>query len=101
PDALSHVRRRIVLASPEHLLPGTDRACCQQVSPDAKTVAFIRFTQSADGRGVFRLELTDVAGGGPRVLAELRSPIALRWLSASRLFVVDDDGLAVRWFDPQ
>jgi serine/threonine-protein kinase len=98
---VSQLRYRGLLDTVERLIPGTDRGYGPQISPDGRTVAFIRVTTTAEGRNGYRLDVTGVGGGQTRHLADLREPIAIRWTSPSRFFVIDDDGLALRWFDPQ
>jgi tRNA A-37 threonylcarbamoyl transferase component Bud32 len=101
PGGISQLRYRSLLDTVERLIPGTEGGYGPQVSPDGRTVAFIRITAAADGRAGYQLQITDVNGGQARQFGDLRSPIAIRWTSPSRFFVVDDDGLTLRWFDPQ
>jgi serine/threonine-protein kinase len=101
PGRISQLRYRSLIDTVERLLPGTDHGFGQQVSPDGRTVAFIRLVPSDSSAAGFRVEVTEIGGGHPRIVGDLRYPVALRWVSPSRFFVLDDDGLAIRWFDPQ
>ena len=101
PAGVSQLRYRSLTDSVERTLTGTDAGFAPQVSPDARSVAFIRDVKNAEGLVRARLEIVDVRGGQSRVLGDLRATVGIRWVSESRFFVVDDDGLKLRWFDPQ
>ena len=73
-------------------LPGTDGAFDPTVSPDGQSVTFFTGQQ---------LKIVSLGGGQPRLVAPASDPIALRWISATRLFVVDNDGNTIVWIDPQ
>ena len=98
---MTQLRYRGLRDTIERLIPGTDRGYGPQISPDGRSIAFIRTASNAEGRTPYRLEITEVDGSQPRSLADLRDPIAIRWISPSRFVVFDDDGLTLRWFDPQ
>jgi serine/threonine-protein kinase len=101
PSGVSHLRYRSLRDTVERVISGTDGGFDPQVSPDGRSVAFVRLLQTAEGRTGSRLEITSVEGGQSRPLADLRQPVGIRWVSPSRFFVVDDDGNTIRWFDPQ
>src|SRR6185295_19933657 len=71
-----------------------------QVSPDGRSVAFFRNIRTPEGPARMRLEILDLNGGAPRVLGDLRAATGIRWISTSRFFVVDQDGMTMRRFDP-
>jgi serine/threonine protein kinase len=73
-------------------LPGTEGAFDPSISPDGQFVAFFTLPY---------FKIVPVAGGVPRTLGTVRDPVAIRWLSPARLFVMEDDAKTVRWFDPQ
>ena len=101
PSGVSQLRYRSLRDTVERVISGTDGGFDAQVSPDGRSVAFVRSLQTAEGRTGSRLELTSVDGGQSRPLADLRQPVGIRWISPSRFFVLDDDGNTIRWFDPQ
>jgi len=73
-------------------LDGTDGATQPRISPDGQWIAF------ASG---LQIKIMPTTGGAPRVLAEAHNIGDLRWYSATRLYVVDDDGNTIRWLDAQ
>ena len=101
PGGVSQLRYRSLVDTVERLIPATEDGTSPQIAPDGESVAFIRSPKDGDRRVRPRLEITGLRGGTPRPLADLRNPTTIRWVSPTRLFVIDDNGTALQWFDPQ
>jgi eukaryotic-like serine/threonine-protein kinase len=73
-----------------HGMAGTEGAGVPRVSPDGRRLAFIQSS---------KVKVVPIDGGHGRVLAEIHNPVALQWVSPTRLFVIDDDGYTLKWLD--
>jgi eukaryotic-like serine/threonine-protein kinase len=92
-SARSQLWYRGLLDATSRAIPGTEEGFEPNISPDGRWVLFA--TES-------HLKIASLAtSDAPRILGEHRDPIATRWVSATRFFLIDDDGNTLRWFDPQ
>jgi len=75
-----------------HAISGTEGGAIPRVSPDGMRLVFVQG---------LKIKVVPIDGGQPRTLAEIRDAVALQWVSATRLFVIDDDGNTLRWLDAE
>jgi len=89
-DTTTQLWYRSLVDDTQRAIPGTEGAEVPRVSPDGRRLAFFQGSKA---------KVVPLEGGPARVLAELRNPTTMEWVSPERLFVVDDDGLTLRWLD--
>jgi eukaryotic-like serine/threonine-protein kinase len=83
---------RSLLSGATRPLEGTEGGLEPRISPDGKLLAFYAYP---------RLKIVPLAGGTPRTIADVRDPVGLEWTSNSTLFLLDDDGLDIRFLNAQ
>ena len=73
-------------------IPGTEGASAAQVSPDGSRIAFAAAN---------KVMVVPIAGGKPKQLHVVGTPVTLQWLSARRLLALHSDGERLAWLDPE
>jgi serine/threonine-protein kinase len=83
---------RNLLDASTGVIKGTAGASFARISPDGGRVAFV-----APGQ----VMVIPLAGGVPRRLSNAGIPLALEWVSPTRLLLVHSDGYRMSWLDPE
>jgi hypothetical protein len=83
---------RNLLDASTGVIKGTAGASFARISPDGGRVAFV-----APGQ----VMVVPLAGGVPRRLSNAGVPVALAWVSPTRLLLVHSDGYRMSWLDPE
>ncbi len=83
---------RSLLSGATRPIEGTERGVEPRISADGKQLAFVDYP---------RVKIVSLAGGTPRIVADVRDPAGLEWITPSTLFLLDDDGASVRFLNAQ